>query len=59
MDRVNEKVFQMRASEDWLLKIDDWRRTQPDLPSRSEAVRRLVDTAIALSVKLAKKGDSR
>jgi hypothetical protein len=26
--------------------IDEWRRKQPDLPSRSEAIRRLVDFAL-------------
>ena len=27
----------------WVKKIDDWRRKEPDLPSLSAAVRRLVD----------------
>lgn len=27
--------------------IDNWRRTRPDLPTRSEAIRRLVDQALA------------
>ena len=27
--------------------LADWRRSQPDLPSRSEAVRQLVSTALA------------
>jgi hypothetical protein len=26
--------------------IDEWRRKQPDLPNRSEAIRRLVDLAL-------------
>jgi len=30
---------QMRA-------IDEWRRKEPDLPSRSEAIRRLIDIAL-------------
>ena len=30
-----------------LRALDNWRRQQPDLPSRSEAVRRLVDKALA------------
>jgi hypothetical protein len=37
-----DKPFQMRVSEAWLREIDDWRRKQPDIPSRAEAVRRLV-----------------
>jgi hypothetical protein len=39
-------TLQMRVSAAYLKSIDDWRRLQPDLPSRSEAIRRL--TAIAL-----------
>ncbi|MGA1851301.1 hypothetical protein VH570_10765 [Sphingobium sp. HT1-2] len=38
--------FQMRASPEWLQKIDDWRRQQPDIPSRAEAIRRLVDVGL-------------
>jgi hypothetical protein len=26
--------------------INEWRRKQPDLPSRSEAIRRLIDLAL-------------
>jgi hypothetical protein len=26
--------------------IDEWRRREPDLPSRSEAIRRLIDQAL-------------
>lgn len=29
--------------------VDDWRRKQPDLPSRSEAIRRLVAVALKAS----------
>jgi metal-responsive CopG/Arc/MetJ family transcriptional regulator len=33
--------------DDSLLRsIDDWRRKQPDLPSRSEAIRRLIGQAL-------------
>lgn len=34
--------FEMRLDEKVLQEVDQWRRDQPDLPSRSEAVRRLV-----------------
>lgn len=37
----------MAAPADWLRRIDDWRRHQPDIPSVSESVRRLVDIALA------------
>ena len=33
----------MRVSEQFLRMLDDWRRTQIDLPSRAEAIRRLVE----------------
>jgi hypothetical protein len=42
----NDKQFQMRVSEDFLRMIDDWRRKQPDLPSRAETIRRLVEQAL-------------
>jgi len=44
-----DRPFQMRASEEFLRKLDDWRRLQRDLPSRAEAIRRLVDLGIAAS----------
>jgi hypothetical protein len=30
-----------------LTAIDEWRRGQPDIPSRTEAIRRLVEIALA------------
>ncbi len=44
--RVQDRPFQMRVTEDFLRMIDDWRRKQPDLPSRTEAIRRLVAQAV-------------
>jgi hypothetical protein len=46
---VREKThpFQMRVSPSWLATIDEWRRAQPDIPSRAEAIRRLVEIALA------------
>ena len=44
-----DRTFQMRVDEDFLKSIDDWRRKQPDLPSRSEAIRRLVAMALEAS----------
>jgi hypothetical protein len=37
----------MRILPDLLKAIDDWRRHQPDQPIRTEAVRRLVEHALA------------
>ncbi len=36
----------LRWHEPALDAIDEWRRQQPDLPSRSEAIRRLVDLGL-------------
>jgi hypothetical protein len=43
----------MRVSEQFLRTVDDWRRCQIDVPSRAEAVRRLVE----LAAKMQKKAD--
>lgn len=49
MALTNDRVFQMRASDEWLRRIDDWRRQQDDLPSRAEAIRRLVERGLKAS----------
>jgi hypothetical protein len=36
----------MRWHEPVLEAIDEWRRYQPDLPSRTEAIRRLVELGL-------------
>ena len=38
--------FELRFTADLLRQIDDWRRKQSDLPSRAEAIRRLIETAL-------------
>ena len=35
-----------RVSESFLRMVDDWRRGQIDVPSRAEAIRRMVELAI-------------
>jgi len=35
----------MRVSESFLRMVDDWRRSQTDVPSRAEAIRRMVELA--------------
>ena len=47
MPLENDRSFQMRTSDDFLGKLDDWRRAQPALPSRAEAIRILVEIGIA------------
>lgn len=38
--------FEMKAPAEWLSRVDEWRRTQPDIPARAEAIRRLVEKAL-------------
>jgi hypothetical protein len=46
MTREKAHTFQMRVAPEWLAIIDDWRRQQPDIPSRAEAIRRLVEKGL-------------
>lgn len=46
MTEPNDKLFQMRTSDTFLAKIDDWRTQQRPVPSRAEAVRQLVEIAL-------------
>jgi hypothetical protein len=39
---LHSPSYTMRVPSDFWLLIDAWRKLQPDLPSRAEAVRRLV-----------------
>jgi hypothetical protein len=40
-------MFQMRVAPGFLENIDNWRKRQDDLPGRAEAIRRLVEKALA------------
>ena len=42
------RPFQMRLSDDFIARLDAWRRRQPDLPTRTEAVRRLVERGMSV-----------
>jgi hypothetical protein len=44
----NDRQFQMRVSKSFLETLDNWRRQQPDLPARAEAIRRLVEIGLAV-----------
>jgi hypothetical protein len=48
--------LQLIAPVDWLKRIDAWRRHQPNLPSRSEAIRTLVTQALDASERGKPKG---
>jgi metal-responsive CopG/Arc/MetJ family transcriptional regulator len=41
-----DRPFQIRLTEEFLRRLDEWRREQEDLPSRSEAIRRLVERGL-------------
>jgi hypothetical protein len=47
MTEEQTERFQMRVSPSFLKIIDEWRRKQLDLPSRAEAIRRLVEQALS------------
>jgi len=45
-DPASNMRVDFRATETLIAKLDDWRRRQPDLPTRTEALRRLVTLAL-------------
>ncbi len=57
LSQQQTEQFLMRTSKEFLQSVDDWRRQQDDLPSRSEALRRL--TALALESEAKEKGGKR
>jgi hypothetical protein len=50
MEEKTER-FEMRVPASFLEMIDDWRRIQPDLPSRAAAIRRLVEIGLTIKTK--------
>jgi hypothetical protein len=48
MALINDRPFQMRVSEEFLRKLDEWRRQQPDIPSRAESIRRLIEMGMKM-----------
>ncbi len=46
-DEQSERL-QMRVSKNLLKKVDGFRRTQDDLPNRSEAIRRLIEAGLKM-----------
>ena len=57
--RIQDRPFQMRVSADFLKRLDHWRRTQEDQPSRAEAIRRLVDVALSVNGKRSRSTSAR
>ena len=46
--RIQDRPFQMRLSNEFLQRLDGWRRKQPDLPSRAESIRRLTTAMLQI-----------
>jgi hypothetical protein len=46
--RIQSRPFQMRLSDEFLDRVDQWRRKQADLPSRAEAIRRLTTAMLQI-----------
>ena len=44
-ERKTERL-ELRVPAAFVAAIDEWRRQQPDIPTRSEAIRRLVEKAL-------------
>jgi hypothetical protein len=53
-DMKRTKPLDQRAvvpmDQDMMRGIDEWRRQQPDLPNRAEAIRRMIDASLATIV---------
>ena len=41
----------VRMSDELVRAIDEWRRMEPDIPVRAEAIRRLVEFALAVKAR--------
>ena len=44
--RLQDKQLQMRVSDEFLRVVDEWAEKQDDRPSRTEAIRRLVEIGL-------------
>jgi len=45
------RPFQFRYHDEWMTRVDNWRRKQKEIPSRAEAIRRLVEIGLAAETK--------
>jgi hypothetical protein len=41
------KPYQIRLSREFWARVDEWRRQQPEIPTRAVAIRRLVELGLA------------
>jgi hypothetical protein len=42
-------AVQLRLRGDTLFQIENWRRSQPKIPTRAEAIRKLIERALGTS----------
>jgi hypothetical protein len=49
--KIQDSILHMRVSAQFIRVLDDWRRQQPEEPTRTEAVRRLVELGLTLKQK--------
>lgn len=47
LDEKKDQRVQLVMAPSDVAAVDNWRRAQPDLPGRSEAIRRLIHAGIA------------
>jgi metal-responsive CopG/Arc/MetJ family transcriptional regulator len=50
-----DQRVQLIASKELMIRVDSWRRDLPGLPSRSEAIRRLIEAGLKAKTKLKKR----
>jgi len=43
--------LQIVAPSSWVRRVEEWRRAQPKIPSRSDAIRQLVDAGLMVARK--------
>jgi hypothetical protein len=55
-DEPLDQRLQLVISRGQIGAVDEWRRQQPDLPSRSEAIRRLIEAGLRAPEKIPIRG---
>lgn len=53
-DSETERV-QIVAPSSWVRRVEEWRRAQPKIPNRSDAIRQLVDAGLVAIKKAGKR----
>ncbi len=53
-DESPTERVQLVTTAAWMARVEEWRRKQPKIPSKSEAIRMLVDQALAQGPRNAK-----